>query len=299
MRSRAALLTMLLAAGAAGCSVLISLDGTTGGTAQDAATEAADAGGVGTVDAADALQAHDVMQPAADAADTGLYPPGSWCSMQPMAGLTFCDDFDPPETTAFERWSEVRFDVAGTGRLSNVAVSKPKALDIVVPPYTSSTFFIEALVEHVRASPTSSSLEFSFDIQPPTPTGDAGLGDVYVASIVQGAQAGPRVAVSFRVGPGGALLQEQVTSATGHNDWNTGDAGATMPPMGSWSHIVITVDFAAKTATLAVGSTMIPTVQLKGAWMAQSDSDVYLGNWYIPSEPGYEARYDNAVIRQP
>ncbi len=274
---------MLLASGAAGCSVLISLDGTTGGAAQDAATEAADAGAVGTV----------------DAADTGPYPPGSWCSMQPMAGLTFCDDFDPPETTAFERWSEVRFDVAGTGRLSNVAVSKPSALDVVVPPYSSSTFFIEALVQHVQARPASGSISFGFDIQPPTPTGDAGLGDVYVATIAQGAQAGPRVAISFRVGPNGALLQEQITSATGSNTFNTGNAGPTMPPMGSWSHVVITVDFAAKTASLALGATTIPTLQLQGTWTAQSDSDVYLGNWYIPSEPGYEARYDNAVILQP
>jgi hypothetical protein len=292
MRPHAPLLTMLLTSGAGGCSVLVSLDGTTGGAPHDAAPEAAD----------DVMQpadgADDVMQPA-DAADAGRYPPGSWCSKQPMAGLTFCDDFGPPETTAFERWSEVRFDVAGTGRLSNVAVSAPAALDVVVPPYASSTFFIEALVEHVQARPTSGSLSFSFDIQPPTPTGDAGLGDVYVATVAQGAQSGPRVAVSFRVGPGGGLLQEQITSATGSNTFNTGNPGATMPPMGSWSHVVITVDFAAKTASLAQGGTTSATLQLQGAWTAQADSDVYLGNWYVTSEPGYEARYDDAVIRQP
>jgi len=296
MRGRVTLLAAMLVPGAAGCSLLIPLDGTTGGS-RDAGAEAAadDAGDDGaTADAPDG----DGARPVEAGGDAAPYPPGSWCATQSLAGLTFCDDFDD-ETTAFERWTSARFDVAGSGQLSNVAKSAPHALDVNVPAYTSSTYFLEALQEHVHAEPASSALSLAYDFQAPVTTaGDGGTGDLFVASIAQGPQA-PRVAVALRIGPDGSALQEQDTDANGNNTFNDSGVGVSMPSPGTWAHVVFTIDFAGSTATVSFDGATALTLPLKGAWTAQADTDVYLGDWYLVSTPGFEMRYDDAVIRQP
>jgi hypothetical protein len=231
-----------------------------------------------------------------EAASDGGYPEGSWCAKQ-AAGAAFCDDFDF-ETTSFERWSSHEFQIGGSARFSTVAESPPHAFELTSGPITPSTYYLEVLQESVppRAGATSISLSFAFE---PALAWDAGGGqEMNVATISQGPGA-PRSDVWLQLGPYGAVLLEQVTGADGGTSFPRQSSSGVVPNPGHWTHVVLAVDFASLTANVTLDGVSVATISsLQGQWSAAAQTNVYLGNWYVPATPGFDVLYDDAVIRQ-
>jgi hypothetical protein len=216
--------------------------------------------------------------------------------MQSPQGLVLCDDFDH-DTLSFSRWTTRDFGVLGSAGFSMTHVSAPYSLDINVPPHTSSTFFLEALEKDVPGSPAASSLTLDYQLQPVSWPDAGGSGQIYTSSIAQGPGA-PRVAVGLLTGPGGTVLIEQDTDATGQNTFNSSSIGF-FPPAGFFTHLTLVIAFGSTpTATLLNSGVTIITLSLKGNWQPATDATVFLGDWYLTTTPAFEILYDDATIRQ-
>lgn len=279
-----------------GCSLLLPWDELTGtgGAADGGAADASDAS-VGppdvVVDRGDGAPGGDASFDASD----GGYPEGSWCAMH-SAGAVFCDDFDY-ESTAFERWSSQEFQIAASARFSSDAESPPHAFELTSGPITPNTYFLEVLQESVPPLAGSSSISLSFAFQPAAAWDAGGGPEMNVATISQGPGA-PRSDVWLQAGPYGAVLLEQVTGADGGTAFPSQSSSVVVANPGHWTQVVIAIDFPSLTATLTLDGVQVAMLELQGQWSAAAETNVYLGDWYVPATPGFDLLYDDAVIRQ-
>jgi hypothetical protein len=274
--ARRTLLVAPLAVAAGGCSLLIDLSDTTGGSGAAAAPDASTR--------FDASAASDAARPA--------YPPGSWCAMNAQA-LFFCDDFDDGPLGA--RWTGATLQVSGAATLSTTnRSSPPNGFDIQCPALTPSTFLLEVLTESI---PAASKVTVAFDFDPIAFPADGHGGTLYLATLTQGPGT-PRNAIQFRAGTALADLQEQVITASGSIKSGTGMwESATFVQEGAWTRVEMTLDFTTSpaTAVLRLAGQTVARGMLDASW-TRAPATVYLGDWFIPTEPAFHVAYDDVTI---
>jgi hypothetical protein len=299
-RRQTASALVALCAGAVGCSVLLPFD-----QLDDDPLDAAASLDVAPVDAPSPSDAARSEGAAADAgsvsdgeptdahasSDAAVYPDGSWCAAQPT-GMMFCDDFDF-ETVAFERWTSIVLQIGGSASFSNVAESPPHSFALNVPAVTPNTFYSEVLHESVPANGSSLSLSFALRLGVPW---DADSATPYVTTVLQGPGL-PRYSVGVMVAPDGFYAQEQIVD-DGGTTFNAAGPSSTVLGAGQWTQFALDVDFAARKATVTLDGQPAFTLSLQGQWSATATTDVYLGDWYVPTTPAFDLLYDDAVIRQ-
>jgi hypothetical protein len=303
MRRAATAVIAAATAAACACSLVTNIPDLTSGSTADASPQEASSDILApqTDGALDATAGSDADAEPADGSQDGsldgAFPEGSWCAQQPTAGLILCDDFDY-ETLAFSRWSRAQFDVSGTTDFSHVHVSAPYSFEIAVPQHTSSSFFIETLQKDVAGNAGAASLSLDFQFQPVVLSDASTSAYMPICSLAQGPGA-PRVGIAVQTGLDAIWMQEQITDSTGKDTFNTSTFSQSVPPLGSFTDVTLTIAFGpSPTATLRAQGTLILTLTLQGAWSPQVATVVYLGNWYTVSTPGYDLLYDDAVIRQ-
>jgi hypothetical protein len=291
-----------LSATLVGCSLLVDLSGTTGGTdagpgaqGDRSRAEASDEGpgADASGDRDEAGQGGSEAGTAGDSSAAGRsYPAGSWCDGNAPTAF-FCDDFDDGPLGA--RWTGATLQVSGAATLSSVNErSAPYGLDIACPSLMPSTFLTEALTE---AIPAASRIAVGFDFEPLTFSAGGVDTALYLATLAQGPGT-PRWAIQFRAGTSLTDLQEQVILASGSIKRGTGQwESPTLVPAGTWTRVEIDVDFATAPATVALllAGQRVAMGTLDPSW-ARAPATLYLGDWYIPSEPAFHVAYDNVTV---